>query len=105
MAATQTHATPSSTRIQRTETDGQRLLHTVYDGGIMWKLGLNKAPVGQSPRERSILWSELVQLELRGGRATTHTHTHTTALHNPELLCNDVSNKHSESNKYTTPNK
>lgn len=39
----------------------------------MWKLGLNKAPVGQIPEERAILRNELVQLELREGNATTHT--------------------------------
>lgn len=51
----------------------------------MWKLGLNKAPVGQRPRERPIPRSELVQLGLRGGSATTHI----TILNNPEVLHND----------------
>lgn len=32
-------------------------------------------------------------------------HTHTQALNNPELLHNDISNRHSKSNKYTISNK
>lgn len=56
------------------ETDGQEHFY-IYGGfmWIMWKLGLNKAPVGGSPRERTIPRNELVQLELREGIATTHT--------------------------------
>lgn len=61
----------------------------------MWKLGLNKAPVGQSPRQRAIPRNELVQLELRG--QCCHN-THTTALNNPQVLHNDVSNRHAKIN-------
>lgn len=102
MAATETHAQPSSTQIQRTvrQTDKNT---SIYDDRIIWKLGLNKAPVGWSPTERAIPRNELVQLELREANATTHTHTQ--ALNNPELLHNDISNRHSKSNKYTISNK
>lgn len=70
-AKTQPHAQSSSTQIQRTEKQTGHFY--IYGDGIMWKLGLNKAPVGQSPRERAIPRKELVQLELREGNATTYT--------------------------------
>lgn len=60
------------------ETDGQEHF-CIYDGGIMCKLGLKKAPMGQSPTERAVPMNELVQLELREGNATTRTNT--TALY------------------------
>lgn len=63
-------------RDRRTRT----LLHIQYDGGIMWKLGLNKAPVGQSPTGRAIPRNERVHQQLREGNATTHWHAYTLQL-------------------------
>lgn len=60
-------------------------------GGIMRTLGLNKAPVGKSPRGRTGPENELVQLELRAANVKTHT-----AFYNPELLRHVSSSRHSD---------
>lgn len=87
-AKTQPHAQSSSTQIQRTERQTGHFY--IYGDGIMWKLGLNKAPVDRVQEKELSLGMNWCSWSLE--RAMPQ---HTQARNNPELLHNDASNRHS----------